>query len=132
MGKSLDLKSQKEVKQVLRKINQAWTKGTIDDLAKWFHDDIVIAAPDGRVMGRGSKACIKSYKDFCENAQVSDFIEADSDIHLYRNTAVASYTYEISYVMSGKTHNEKGWEVFFFTQDEDMWVGVWRMVIPLK
>ena len=131
MEKPSNSKAQQEVKQILQNINHAWTKGNIDDIEQWFHEDIVIAAPNGQIVGEGREACIRSYRDFCSNAKVTDFKEAEPDIRVCGNTAVASYIYEISWEMAGKMHNEKGREIFVFNRDGDTWLGVWRTVITL-
>ncbi|MBI3666731.1 MAG: nuclear transport factor 2 family protein [Acidobacteria bacterium] len=54
----------KEIRQVLEKINRAWLNGRPEELAEYFHPDMVIVHPGFGGRAEGSQTCVQSYKDF--------------------------------------------------------------------
>jgi ketosteroid isomerase-like protein len=116
--------------QILSKINEAWTKGDPDDLAQYFHEELVIIGPDLRRMGEGKKDCVKSYKEFAAQANVREYREKDHTIDVWGNTAVVTYAFDIFYEMNGQTFRESGHDMFVFNREGELWFAVWRMVLP--
>lgn len=104
MTSVFETEAQKKIWQLLQDMNDAWVKGHPENLVKFFHEDIVIVGPDFQKMGDSRQACVKSYKDFCSQATVHDFKEMDPRIYVYGNTAIATYSYKITYEMNGETH----------------------------
>jgi hypothetical protein len=127
-----ETKAMEEIKDLLQKINEAWSKGNPDDLAEFFHENLVILGPDLQRMGEGKEACIQSYKDFLTQAVIHMYKEHDFLIDVWGNTAVAIYTFDISYGMSGLVFNETGHDMFVFNRREGKWLAVWRMVFPTR
>jgi ketosteroid isomerase-like protein len=125
-------KDKTEIRGILEKINKAWSKGNPDDLNEYFHEDLVILSPELQRMGEGKEACVQSYKDFMAQAVVHEYRERDYAIDVWGNTAVATYAFEIAYEMNGQTFQESGHDMFVFSRDEEKWLVVWRMVIPLS
>lgn len=123
-------KAQKEIRALLQKISEAWSKGNPDDLMKYFHEDLVILSPDLQRMGKGKQACAQSYKDFIARAVVHEYKEYDHTIDVWGDTALSIYAFDISYEMEGQTYRETGHDIFVYTREEKQWLVVWRMVIP--
>jgi len=65
--------AKKEIKALLNQINRAWVSNRTDEIAPFFHEAMVIVAPDFEVRGEGRDACVQSYKDFCVRARIIDF-----------------------------------------------------------
>ncbi len=59
-----------------------------------------------------------------------EFKESDPDIDLWGNTAVATYSWEITYEMNGQNYHESGQDLFVLTRDEDGWRAVWWAILP--
>jgi uncharacterized protein (TIGR02246 family) len=125
-------KAQKEIWQVVKDMNDAWVKGRPENLVNFFHEDMVIVGPDLQKRGEGRQACVKSYEDFCTRATVHDFKEMDLRIDVYDDTAIATYSYEITYEMNGKTFHETGRDVFVLVRERNKWWTVWRLPLPGK
>jgi len=123
-------KDPEEVRELLQKITDAWTRGDPDDLAEYFHEELVILSPDLQRMGKGKAACVQSYKDFMAQAVVHEYKERDHKIDVWGNTAVSTYAFDITYEMDGQTFRESGHDMFVFNQEGEKWLAVWRMVIP--
>jgi hypothetical protein len=118
-----------EVRLLLSKINQAWLKGRLEELNDFFHDDMVIKGPELQEMGRGKDVCVGSYKDFISQAVVQEFKESDAAIDVWGSTAVASYSWEMTYQMKGQNYRESGRDIFVFARDDAGWRAVWRAVL---
>ncbi|UCE19548.1 MAG: nuclear transport factor 2 family protein [Gemmatimonadota bacterium] len=124
--------AREEIRQILKRINGAWMNGHPERLQDYFHDDMVISQLGIGRIGIGRQACIQSYEDFINRAVVKKITESDHTIDVWRDTAVASYTYEIDYEMNGEEHSDSGQDVFVFIRDEGNWLAVWRTLVPSK
>jgi uncharacterized protein (TIGR02246 family) len=122
--------SQEEIRQILRTINDAWTHGRSEDLAEYFHDDLVIVNPgfQGRLLGR--QASVESYQDFAHQATIGRYAETEIAVDVWGDTAVASYRYEIDYELGGEAYHDIGRDLFVFQLEEGRWRAVWRTLIP--
>jgi len=132
LNNSFESKDQQEVWQVVEAINDAWLKGHAEDLVDYFHDDMVIVTPDGKEQGRGKVVCIESYKGFSSMAIIKEFKDRDPAIQVSGNTAVASYTFEMTYEMNGETFNDVGRDIYVLNREDGKWLAVWRTIFPLS
>ncbi len=121
-----------EIWQLVQRMNDAWAKpGGPEDLASFFREDIVMAHPDFTQRTEGRDACVASYEDFCKQAAIRDFKITNPGIDVFGDTAIATYSYEITYEMGGELFNDTGRDVFVFVRENDRWQAVWRtMIIP--
>ena len=119
-----------EIQRLLQGINNAWKDGHPENLDEYFHENMVIAQPGGETMGKGKQVCIDSYRDFQSRARIIEFKESEPNIEVWENSAVASYTFEMTYSMDGKDHQDTGVDLYFFTREGGKWLAVWRAVLP--
>jgi ketosteroid isomerase-like protein len=131
MTSTIESQIRDEIWQILQDINDAWVNDRTDELNRFFHENMVIASPDFRKLGEGRDACVKSYKDFRSQAIIHDLHEEDAAIDVFGDTAIATYRFEITYEMNGKTFSESGRDVFIFVREEEGWQAVWRTVVPM-
>jgi ketosteroid isomerase-like protein len=124
--------SQQEIWQIIQNINIAWSKNHTEDLHKYFHGNMVIVDPNQHPLSSGSQACIDSYKEFIDNAIVHEYKESNPVIHIFGDTAIASYRFDINYDMKGKNYIESGRDLFALNKEEGKWLAVWRMLLPNK
>jgi uncharacterized protein (TIGR02246 family) len=120
--------AQKEVWEVVRRINAAWLEKRPDRLSELFHDRIVIVGPDGQRFGEGKAACIDSYRSFSEQAAVGSYRETDPQVDVYDTVAVASYRFVIEYTIADKVDREAGRDLFVLERQDARWLAVWRQV----
>lgn len=132
MMNSFETKVQQEIWQVIQAINDAWLKGYAEDLVDFFHDDMVIVTPDGKEQGRGRVVCIESYKGFSAMAIIKEFKDRDPTIQVYGNTAIASYTFEMTYEMNGEYFNDIGRDIYMLKRKDGKWLVIWRTIFPLS
>ena len=123
-----------EVRLLLDTINDAWLKGRPEDLAdvlnRCFHNDMVIRGPDLRTVATGREACVRSYEEFLREATVRECTLSDPDIDLWGNTAVATYSWDMTYQMGGQVYHESGHDLFALARGRKGWRAVWRAILP--
>ena len=120
-----------EIWQLVQRMNDAWAKDSPEDLASFFREDIVMVHPDFTQRTEGRDACVASYEDFCRQAEIRDFRISNPGIDVFADTAIATYSYEITYEMGGEVFNDTGRDIFIFVREDDRWQAVWRtMIIP--
>jgi ketosteroid isomerase-like protein len=107
--------------------NRAWRGGDPAGVAPLFHRDVVMEAPDGRLLCQGRDAMVRSYVDYTRAVTTLHFRETDHTVHVAGGTAVVSYGFEVTYELAGKRHDEVGRERLVFTLDDGRWSAVWRM-----
>jgi hypothetical protein len=117
------------IRRLIRRINNAWLTRHTDELAECLHPAMVIAAPglQGRVEGR--EACIKSYDDFMGAAVVDEYRESEPTVDVCGDTAVATFGWEMAWTMNGRSHREKGHDLFVLARQDGRWWAVWRTML---
>ena len=108
----------------LRALNDAWTKGNPDDLARYFHHDMVAITPTDRNRLDSGTACIAGWKSFANAARIHRWEEIDPAIHVYGNSAVVAYYFDLSFDMGGQTISMGGRDMFFFVKEDGRWLAV--------
>ena len=120
-----------EILELIEQLNDAWVKGSPEQLSSFFREDIAMVHPDFIHRTEGREACIASYVDFCSQAKVNDFKLGETSIDVIGHTAIATYSYEISYEMGGELFKDTGRDLFVFIREDGRWQAVWRtMIIP--
>ena len=121
------------VRRVVHKINDAWLKGHPDDmplvLDDCFGEDITIKGPDFQEAARGKQAAIEGYVDFARRAEMRECQLAEPVIDLYGDTAIATYSWEMTYALDGREYRESGHDLFVFVRNEGLWRAVWRLLL---
>ena len=118
-----------EIRELIRRMNDAWVKGEFDLLSSFFREDITMVHPDFVQRTEGREACVASYVDFVTQAKVNDLKLGDISIDVFGHTAVATYSYEISYEMGGEQFTDTGRDLFVFIRENDEWRAAWRTMI---
>ncbi len=113
-----------EIRATVRAMNDAWAKSNPDDLAKYFHRNMVAITPTDRKRLDGGAACIAGWKGFCNAARIHRWEEIDPVIHVYGNSAVVAYYFDMSFDMGGRTTNLGGRDMFFFAKEGERWWAV--------
>ena len=113
-----------EIWATVRALNDAWTKGNPDDLAEFFHQDMVAITPTDRLRLEGRAACVAGWKRFASAARIHRWEEREPVIHVYGNSALVAYYFEISFDMGGQTFDTNGRDMFFFVRENGGWWAV--------
>jgi ketosteroid isomerase-like protein len=120
-----------DVAAVMRRMNQAWLNGRVDDMAPLVHPDIVMVVPGfaGRVRGR--EMVLGGFRDFSGNATIHEFREYDHQFDVVGDTAVVGFRYEMVYERSGQRYRATGRDLWVFQQQHNSWLAVWRTMLEL-
>ena len=132
MGSISKAKSVEELTHIIKQINLSWREGRSERLKEYFHERMIIVSSDLKILGKGREACIRSYSDFTKQAKLQKYSESEPELHVWGNTAVVSYKYDLAWEMNGKSYDELGRDLFVFTYENGKWLAVWRKLIPDK
>jgi len=115
----------------MRRINQTWLGGRVDEIAPLLHPEIVMVFPGfaGRVVGR--EEFLAGFRDFCENATVHEFREEEQHVDVVGHTAVVSFRCEMTYTRSGNQYRATGRDLWVFQHQSDAWIAVWRTMLDM-
>jgi len=118
------------IRDLLMRLNAAWTQRRFADLEPLLHPDAVFVHPGWERRSNGREACIASYREFMEKAALSEFTTADFVVDTWGPTAVASYRFSIAWEEAGKPDRAEGQEVFALTRAREGWLILWRTLVP--
>jgi len=124
-----------EIRQLLERINNAWLKGPPEQipavLGECFDDRMVVKGPGFQALGSGGKdGCVQSYVDFVRQAAIKECTLSKPDIDVAGDTAVATYSWQMTYALNGEEYRESGVDLFVFAKSAGRWLAVWRAMLP--
>jgi uncharacterized protein (TIGR02246 family) len=102
--------------EAMQRINRTWLEGRPQDLASLMHPNITLVFPGFSGRGEGREAIVAGFTDFCRNATVHDYREADPQVDVIGDTAVTTFTYEMVYERSGKRKRASGRDLWVFAR----------------
>ncbi len=121
----------RQITAIVNAINNAWLKDQSEELARYFHEEIVIVAPGFMQRSEGRAACIQSYRDFNRQARIHSFSSTECTVDQWDSTAVATSEFTIAYEMNGQRYDEKGRDLIVFARANDSWLAVWRTILNI-
>jgi uncharacterized protein (TIGR02246 family) len=115
----------------IQRINRAWLDGRPEELGPFLHPDMTFVFPGfaGRVEGR--EAIVAGFVDFCSNATIHEYHEAEKQVDVIGDTAVVSFTYEMVYERSGQRSRASGRDLWVFARQGEEWIATWRTMLDL-
>jgi uncharacterized protein (TIGR02246 family) len=119
------------VSAALERINRTWLDRRPEDLVPLLHPDMTLVFPGFAGRAEGREAIVAGFADFCSNATVHEFREADHQVDVIGDTAVASFTYEMIYERSGQRSRATGRDLWVFVRQGDVWIAAWRTMLEL-
>jgi len=119
------------VSAAMQRINRTWLDGRPEDLVPLFHPDMTLVFPGFAGRAEGREAIVAGFVEFCRNATVHDYLEADHQADVVGDAAVASFAYEMVYERSGKRSRATGRDLWVFVRQGGEWVAIWRTMLDL-
>ena len=120
-----------EIRQTVKRVNEASRKGDIEALKHFCHKDVVIVPPGFVRRAEGRDTYLKSVEDFCAKGNILEYKEMSMKIDIFGDVAIVYYSYETKWEMKGKTFSETGNDVMVLSRNEGKWLLIWRTLIPL-
>ncbi len=120
------------VAAAMRRINQAWLTGRVDDLTPLVHADVVMAVPAAAARAQGRQLFLAGFRDFCENATIADYHEHDAQTDVVGTTGVSTFRYEMVYERAGARYRATGRDLWVFELIDGEWIAVWRAMLDMN
>ena len=112
---------QSEVWREVQALNRAWTRGDVNDLARWFHEDMVAVTPTDRHRREGRAECIDGWRQFVNAAKIESFEEIAPKVQIYGVTAVVTYYYDMACELDGTLQRLAGRDMFVLVKENSRW-----------
>jgi hypothetical protein len=123
------------IRDVLKNIIHAWLHMRGDAMATalqpHFAETVVIRGPGFLFRGAGRDFAISSYQDSVSQAEVKSLTLGEPQIDLCRQTAIAQYTWQMTYALGGQEFTEQGHDLFLLSRRSESWVVIWRAMLPV-
>ncbi len=116
-----------EVWATVQQINRSWTsEKRPDELAKYFHKNMVALTPSDQYRLEDGAACLAGWKFFAGIAEIHSWKETDERVDLYsdNNVAVVTYYYTLNCVMNGQNLDLKGRDMMVLVNENGRWLVV--------
>ena len=126
------MKDLDRIKHIIKTLNDAWYNQDYQVLDKLFLDKVIFRSPDFKLQLHGKKACIQTFKDFMDNANVSKFEIENISVNFLQRTVLATYQFTIEYEMNNKFIQESGTDIMVFEEIEGDLLLSWRAMCNLK
>jgi len=119
---------QREIWELVRRSNKAWTGGAEHEVANLFDENAVGVAPglEGRIEGR--EAIVRSYEQYVHHARTHSFEELEHSIDVFGDVAAVAYRFAVRYTLNGEDadREETGQEVLVLRRTPSGWKALWR------
>ena len=129
---TLATKDQQELWNIMQQINKSWLSRQPAQLAGYFHENVVFNSPDLKRQSVGKDICVQSYIDFMNNSKVLFCNETNPIVHVFDNTAIVTYDFEMKYEQKNKVYHETGTDILIFNKQQDSWKAVWRSLANIN
>jgi len=119
-----DAQIKEQVWNRVKAINQAWTQeGRIDELKKYFHQDMVAIVPSDSSRLEGQTKCLNNWQEFALSTKINYFEESKPLVQIYNQgkTAIVTYYYEGSFEMGGRTMILRGRDMMVLIKEKNQW-----------
>ena len=117
-------KAEEEVWQFIQALNRLWTvENKSDELANYFHQNMVAVSPSDRLRIEGREACVAAWKAFTEAATIHYWTVTDPKIELFGGDtlAVVTYYFDMSFDSGGQTVKMGGRDMFALVNEHGRW-----------
>ena len=115
------------VRAATARINAAWRERRYADLCQMFAEDMVFTLPGFSGLLQGREAIVASYREFNERVTLTSYREEQLVVHVWGDTAVASYRWDMAWLAGGVPNHETGQDVFAFRHHTNgAWLAIWR------
>jgi ketosteroid isomerase-like protein len=128
----VDESKREDAVTAMRRINQAWLGGQVQDLAPMVHSEIVMVFPDFAGSIQGRENFLAGFRDFSQNTTIQEFREHDHQVDVAGDTAVVTFRYDMAYERSGKRYRSTGRDLWVFQKQGTAWIAVWRTMLDME
>ena len=113
-----------EVWATVQAMNRCWTCGNLEhleDLRDYFHAKMVAITPTDRLRVEGREACIAGWSGFARAAAIRHWTENEPKIHIYNDTAVVTYYFDMAFDVGGEKVALGGRDMLIMVKEDGRW-----------
>ncbi len=114
------------VERFVRELNNTWQRGKLDELARFYHPDVVLLPPDAAEPIQGRSAVIDTYHDFASAATLHEFVISSLEVFDFATTAVVHMGFVVEFSFQEQRLREAGLEVYVLNIADAEPEIVWR------
>ena len=103
--------------------------GNIDALSLMLHEQSVFVAPDLKTKIKTRKHCLRTIKDYSEQAKTHVYDIINIDIFIWGKSANVMLDYYVEYELNNTYYKENGVESWILVNENDQWLMAWRALI---
>lgn len=122
------MSTEKEIREIIAKIDAAWRSKVFDGLEQCFHEHAVIVGPGYVECANGRSKCAESYREFATNADVLDYSEESHNLRIWSAVAVYTFHWHMTFRRDGGLRREQGTDLLVLQHGPEGWQVVWRYV----
>ena len=115
----------------MRRLNQAWLEGRVDDMASLVHPDVVSVFSGFEKSQEGRDGLLAGFRDFVQNANIDGLQEQDLRADVVGDTAVVTYRFDMFYEIPSGRYRSTGRDFWVFQQQGEAWLAVWRTMLDV-
>jgi hypothetical protein len=112
---------------IIRTMNHCWT-ASWNELAfrQFIHPNAVAIVPTTPGRLEGQDAYVAGWRDFCKGVVICEWRETDHKVQIYAGgkSAVVTYFFSITFVISGQKQTMQGRDMFFLVKEGRKWLVV--------
>ncbi len=121
------------IETFIRELNSTWQRGDFTALENFYHENVVLLPPDSGEPIQGRAAVIESYKDFNEQAMLTDFRITGLHAYPFGSTIddpnstihMVHMRFEVEYQLDGRNYWDSGLEVYAVVGNTEPQI-IWR------
>jgi len=110
--------------QTILDLNDCWREGHPEDLANYFHRDMIAITPGARERIEGGIACAASWTAFARGVKTHWFRESDPWIEVRGDMAVVAYYYDMEFERAGESVRASGRDLFVLVRENGRWLAI--------
>ena len=111
-----------QIWKLIQNINQIWTNTkNIEDLNKYFHEDMTSIVGQDKQRIKGKKNCVEHWRK-CSEKKIYSWKEYDEDIKVFdEKFAIVTYSFEIDLEREGKRITANSSDTFSLIKEGNEW-----------
>ena len=102
------------IERFIRKLNDTWQQGKLDELNRFYHVDVVLLPPDAGEPIHGRSAVIDTYNDFASSATLHEFVIDSLEVFDFSATAVVHMRFVVEIII---IHVK--WQLYLYIPRDD-------------
>ena len=120
-----------KLEQFVADLNLSWREGRFEDLATFFHDEVVMLNPGSSRGVVGVTPMVDSYRQFATTAKVLEFKTTDPQFFPRGDVVMCHLKFHIKYEMQGNPYEDAGMDVYAIVDVDNQPKIAWRTQIGL-